>query len=191
MTKGIKSIKRISAVSCVILFTVYLTVFGQSARESAARGLDICFGVILTTVFPFSVASSLLLSSGACDILGRTAFYPLGRLFGLSESGAGLLLPGLIGGFPAGAAGAAELYKSYAALRSELDSAERKLLAASLGTEDASALSACLESIHTANARIDASDYNAQVRRFLYRYDNGFTRMLANLAGVDLPAAFA
>ena len=77
------------------------------------------------------------------------------------------------------------------ALRSELDSAERKLLAASLGTEDASALSACLESIHTANARIDASDYNAQVRRFLYRYDNGFTRMLANLAGVDLPAAFA
>ena len=112
MTKGIKSIKRISAVSCVILFTVYLTVFGQSARESAARGLDICSGVILTTVFPFSVASSLLLSSGACDILGRTAFYPLGRLFGLSESGAGLLLPGLIGGFPAGAAGAAELYKS-------------------------------------------------------------------------------
>ena len=88
-------------------------------------------------------------------------------------------------------ANAAELYKSYAALRSELDSAERKLLGTSLGTEDASALSACLESIHTANARIDASDYNAQVRRFLYRYDNGFTRMLANLAGVDLPAAFA
>ena len=88
-------------------------------------------------------------------------------------------------------ANAAELYKSYAALRSELDSAERKLLGTSLGTEDASALSACLESIHTGNARIDASDYNAQVRRFLYRYDNGFTRMLANLAGVDLPAAFA
>lgn len=86
---------------------------------------------------------------------------------------------------------AADLYKSYAALRSELDSAEQKLLGASLGTEDASALGACLESIHTANARIDASDYNAQVRRFLNRYDNGFTRMLANLAGVNLPTAFA
>ena len=76
-------------------------------------------------------------------------------------------------------------------LRPNQYSAEQKLLGTSLGTEDASALSASLESIHTGNARIDASDYNAQVRRFLYRYDNGFTRMLANLAGVDLPAAFA
>ena len=83
------------------------------------------------------------------------------------------------------------LYASYRTLCSELDSVEQKLLGTGLSTEDASAVSASLERIHTAKAQIGACDYNAQVQRFLDRYNNGFTRMLANLAGVKLPVAFA
>lgn len=86
---------------------------------------------------------------------------------------------------------AAKIYTSYEGLRSELDSVEQKLLGTSLSAEDASAVSASLERIHTAKAQIGACDYNAQVQRFLDRYNNGFTRLLANLAGVKLPVAFA
>ena len=83
------------------------------------------------------------------------------------------------------------LCASYKTLCSELESVEQKLLGTSLNAEDAAAVSASLERIHTANARIGASDYNAQIQRFLDRYNNGFTRLLANLAGVKLPVAFA
>ena len=83
------------------------------------------------------------------------------------------------------------LCASYKTLCGELDSVEQKLLGTGLSAEDASAVSASLERIHTAKAQIGASDYNAQVQRFLDRYNNGFTRMLANLSGVRLPVAFA
>ena len=83
------------------------------------------------------------------------------------------------------------LCASYKTLCSELESVEQKLLGTSLNAEDAAAVSASLERIHTANARIGASDYNTQVQRFRDRYNNGFTRALANLAGVKLPVAFA
>ena len=86
---------------------------------------------------------------------------------------------------------ATEIYKSYSSLSDELERVEQKLLGTGLNTGDAAAVSACLERIHTANARIAASDYNAQVQRFRDRYNNGFTRMLANLAGVKLPSTFA
>lgn len=83
------------------------------------------------------------------------------------------------------------LCASYKTLCSELESVEQKLLGTSLNAEDAAAVSASLERIHTANARIGASDYNTQVQRFRDRYNNGFTRALANLAGVKLPSTFA
>lgn len=83
------------------------------------------------------------------------------------------------------------LYASYRTLCSELDSVEQKLLGTGLSAEDAAAVSASLERIHTAKAQIGASDYNTQVQRFLDRYNNGFTRALANLAGVKLPSTFA
>ena len=86
---------------------------------------------------------------------------------------------------------AADIYTSYTSLSDELERVEQKLLGTGLSAEDAAAVSASLERIHTAKAQIGASDYNTQVQRFLDRYNNGFTRMLANLAGVKLPAAFA
>ena len=83
------------------------------------------------------------------------------------------------------------IYANYDALREELRSAEQKLLSVSLSSGDAAEISACLERIRSAREQISASDYNAEVQTFQNRYNNGFTRLLANLAGVNLPVAFA
>lgn len=106
-----KSIKYVSAAVLITVFTSYLLFFGAQSKQDAAQGLSVCVNVILTTVFPFSVAAQLLITSGICRRLGSIVKIPASFLFGLSPAGAGILLLGFIGGYPSGASGAAELYK--------------------------------------------------------------------------------
>ena len=79
---------------------------------SVARGLQLCVRTMIPSLFPFMVLSELLVSSGLCRRLVR----PLGRLLrpllGVSESGAGAWLMGMLCGFPVGARVAASLYRS-------------------------------------------------------------------------------
>ncbi len=94
-----------------IVFALSLIVFSNQARDGAAEGLLICRDVILVSVFPFSVAASLLIGSGAIvssGFAGKT----VGRLFGVTEHGAGVILLGAVGGFPTGAYAASELYRT-------------------------------------------------------------------------------
>ena len=106
-----KSIKYVSAAVLITVFTFYLLFFGAQSKQDAAQGLSVCVNVILTTVFPFSVAAQLLITSGICGRSGSIIKIPASFLFGLSPAGAGILLLGFIGGYPSGASGAAELYK--------------------------------------------------------------------------------
>lgn len=112
MTKAVNIIKYAAAALLTAAFTAYLLFFGAESRLDASNGLNICANVILTTVFPFSVASQLLITSGVCGRLGKIIKAPASFLFGLSPAGAGILLLGLIGGYPCGAYGASELYKN-------------------------------------------------------------------------------
>ncbi|MBQ7698775.1 MAG: hypothetical protein IJT49_00350 [Clostridia bacterium] len=106
-----KSIKYVLTVVLIGIFTAYLLFFGAQSKKDAAEGLSVCGNVILTTVFPFSVAAQLLITSGVCGRLGSLIKAPASFLFGLSPAGAGVLLLGFIGGYPSGASGASELYK--------------------------------------------------------------------------------
>ena len=106
-----KSLKYVFTVALITVFTAYLLFFGAQSKQDAANGLSVCVNVILTTVFPFSVAAQLLITSGICGRLGSLIKAPASFLFGLSPSGAGVLLLGFVGGYPSGAAGASELYK--------------------------------------------------------------------------------
>ena len=93
-------------------FAVCLIVFSDVSKTGAAEGLRICRDVILTSVFPFSAAASLLISSGAIGALGRITGGIVGRAFGVSDAGAGVILLGAVGGFPTGAYAASNLYLS-------------------------------------------------------------------------------
>ncbi len=106
-----KSLKYVFSVVLITAFAAYLLFFGAQSKQDAANGLSVCCNVILTTVFPFSVAAQLLITSGVCGRLGSLIKAPASFLFGLSPAGAGVLLLGFAGGYPSGAAGASELYK--------------------------------------------------------------------------------
>ena len=118
-----KSIKYVFTVVLITVFTVYLLFFGAQSKQDAAKGLSVCVNVILTTVFPFSVAAQLLITSDVCGRLGTVIKAPASYLFGLSPAGAGILLLGFIGGYPCGASGALELYK-----RGEISKSEAEIV---------------------------------------------------------------
>lgn len=101
-----------------------LLLFLKRPEDTAAwvlRGLDICVRRLIPSVFPFMVVSSLLVSSGAGERIGRIFRAPLRRLFGVGEQGGVALIMGWICGFPIGARTASELCQDGKISRSELE----------------------------------------------------------------------
>ncbi|MGM9662626.1 MAG: nucleoside recognition domain-containing protein [Oscillospiraceae bacterium] len=85
------------------------------------EGTALCFGSVLPSLFPFFVLSSLLLSLGVSEALGRLLSPLMSALAGLSGSGAGVFALGLIGGYPSGARAVSELYESRLCSREEAE----------------------------------------------------------------------
>ncbi len=77
--------------------------------QSASAGLRLCGELLVPSLFPFFVVSLLLLRLGFPQALGRLLDPLTRRLFRISGPGAAALLMGLCGGYPLGAASAAEL----------------------------------------------------------------------------------
>jgi len=93
------------------LFTL-LVFRSADARAGAAEGLALWTQILIPSLLPFFTAAGLLTRLGLVDALGRR-LAPLGqRLLGLSGAGCGVFLLGLSGGYPLGAASAAEAVRS-------------------------------------------------------------------------------
>lgn len=87
-----------------------LLSFPAEAAEGARQGLSVSAGVIVPSLFPFLVLSSLLSSLGLPGILAA-ALQPLLSFLGLPPLSAAPLLLGLCGGYPLGARAVAELVR--------------------------------------------------------------------------------
>ena len=81
------------------------------AAEGVRRGLSVCAGVIIPSLLPFLILSSLLTALELPRLLARIAGPLMGRLFAVPGAAAAPLLLGLTGGYPVGAAATAELVK--------------------------------------------------------------------------------
>lgn len=91
--------------------------------REASEGLRLCAELILPSLFPFFVVSSLLARLGFPRLLGAWLRRPAELLFHVSGAGATALFIGLTGGYPLGAAYLAELTE-----RGELSPREAGLL---------------------------------------------------------------
>ncbi len=96
-----------------------LTAFSPYALDAARRALALCAGVMIPSLFPFFAVSSLLTAYGVPAALGRWLGGPMSRLFRVSGAGAAAFIVGVTGGYPLGAATAAELVR-----RGELSAGE-------------------------------------------------------------------
>ena len=78
----------------------------KTAVQSAFSAVDMCIRVLIPSLFPFFVVSSML--TGSLQGLDIPLLKPLGKLLRLPKGGECLFLVGILGGYPVGAAAVAQ-----------------------------------------------------------------------------------
>lgn len=93
-----------------LLLLALLVGFPAESGAAAREALALVAGAVLPALFPFLVLSSLAVQCGLPALLARPLARFMRPLFGVGGAGAGALLLGLLGGYPAGARTVAELF---------------------------------------------------------------------------------
>lgn len=83
---------------------------GQS-MDACRQGLHLCANVIIPSLFPFFVLSTLVVELGMARYLGRALDRVMWPLFRVGGAGASALVLGFVGGYPVGARTAISLYQ--------------------------------------------------------------------------------
>lgn len=85
----------------LVLLCVFL-IFSSIASNAAKKGIMLCVGVVIPTLFPIFVINGLLVSTGTSHKLSKALSYPLRKLFKINEIGVYPAVIGLICGAPSG-----------------------------------------------------------------------------------------
>ena len=101
--------------------TLALMLYPQPAMEAARSGLRLCYNVIIPSLFPFFVLSSLVVELGLAGYLGRLLEGLMRPLFRVGGACASAVALGFIGGYPVGAKTAIGLYESGQCTRTEAE----------------------------------------------------------------------
>ena len=96
----------------LVLCTVWLFACSDIAEKAAMHAMKTCASVIIPSLFPFMVISSMLVRSGTANSIGRWLAQPVRYLFRLPGCTGGALILGALCGFPVGAKIACELYEN-------------------------------------------------------------------------------
>ena len=99
------------AALALLIATAGLVAAPAQAIAGAKDGLTLCFNVIVPSLFPFCVLSSLVVDLGLAAYLGRAMEGLMRPLFRVSGSCAAAVALGFIGGYPVGARTALQLYE--------------------------------------------------------------------------------
>ncbi|MEG0765211.1 MAG: nucleoside recognition domain-containing protein [Pseudoflavonifractor sp.] len=101
--------------------TLMLMLFPQGSMEAARDGLALCYNVIIPSLFPFFVLSSLVVELGLASYLGRALEGVMRPLFNVSGACASAFALGFIGGYPVGAKTAISLYQNGMCTKTEAE----------------------------------------------------------------------
>ena len=88
-----------------------LMIYPQQSITAAKEGLTLCYNVIIPSLFPFFVLSSLVVELGLASYVGRLVEGIMRPLFRVGGVCASALVLGFIGGYPVGAKTAISLYE--------------------------------------------------------------------------------
>jgi sporulation integral membrane protein YlbJ len=93
-------------VCCMILLLFYT----DSAVAAVRQGLLLCRDTVIPALFPFMVASEILVGCGGAAAIGNVFSRPVKRILGMPGAAACPVVLGALCGFPTGARAAAALY---------------------------------------------------------------------------------
>ena len=105
----------------LVLAALALVLWPREAMDSVKAGLKLCGNVIVPSLFPFFVLSSLVVELGMSRYLGRLMQPLMVPLFRVNGACASALALGVIGGYPVGARTAIALYESGQCSRTEAE----------------------------------------------------------------------
>lgn len=114
-----KKVRDALVASALLIATAALVISPGEAINGAKDGLALCFNVIVPSLFPFFVLSSLVVDLGLAGYLGRALEPVMRPLFRVNGSCATALALGFIGGYPVGARTAITLYRQGQCSRAE------------------------------------------------------------------------
>ncbi len=89
-----------------------LLLWPEEGMDAAKTGLTLCWNVIIPSLFPFFVLSSLIVELGFAQYLGRALEGIMRPLFHVGGACASAVALGFIGGYPVGARTAINLYEN-------------------------------------------------------------------------------
>ena len=101
--------------------TLGLMLYPQECMSAAKDGLTLCYNVIIPSLFPFFVLSSLVVELGLAGYVGRALERVMRPLFNVSGACASAFALGFIGGYPVGAKTAISLYEKGMCSRTEAE----------------------------------------------------------------------
>ena len=98
-----------------------LVLWPELTMEAMRDGIQLCGNVILPSLFPFFVLSSLVVELGMSRYLGKLLEPMMVPLFRVNGSCAAALALGFVGGYPVGARTAIQLYQNGQCSRTEAE----------------------------------------------------------------------
>lgn len=101
--------------------TLALMFWPQEAMEAAREGLRLCYNVILPSLFPFFVLSTLVVDLGLAGYIGRALEGLMRPLFRVPGACASAFVLGFVGGYPVGARTALSLYQKGMCTKTEAE----------------------------------------------------------------------
>ena len=101
--------------------TLALMLYPQQAMQAARDGIALCGNVIVPSLFPFFVLSSLVVDLGLAAYLGRALEGVMRPLFRVGGACASAFALGFVGGYPVGAKTAIGLYEKGMCTRTEAE----------------------------------------------------------------------
>lgn len=91
-------------------FLLLLCRYSAVCTDAVRTALHLCLTSVIPALFPFFAASTLAISCGLAQSVGALFAVPFRKLLHLPACGAAAMLLSFLGGYPAGARMAAELY---------------------------------------------------------------------------------
>lgn len=106
----IKLFKNILEFLFIVSLCIIILINPQVSASGAKTGLIFCTNILIPSLFPFMVLSSLIVKIGLSDKISKLLAPITKAIFNLPESSAATLILSFIGGYPTGAIGVKELF---------------------------------------------------------------------------------
>ena len=113
--------KRFFLQSFTVFITLLMIIFPQKSIYYSKQALDMCYEIIIPSLFPFFVCSGILIYSGFAETVSRLFRPVMKPLFNVNENGSAAFVLGIISGYPLGAITACNLYESSYLSKSEAE----------------------------------------------------------------------